>query len=300
MSDEVGDPASAQPHSRRTFTDYRQEAADWITTASGDYYPNVIEPANSLYEPVLAKFGQLVDMSTSSVELLRHVSDVKGSMRVQLLRVFRKYVSPSTSVEMLKRKKDIENIIRRFGDEFRPIEQVRSAFHGQPIPDAPLSVLLWEYKDRGKKGYELTDLFFDEFELLFPDLTMTGPRRAGRDVLMREIFPDYPFPRQPVDFVIRDSDDVLAIGLARYDSDRGGAQEDDRTSGYKNTANTILTYCAEHGLKTKVLFLNDGPGLLLGSMWRDYAELEASNPARIMVFTLRMFRARLTLEWLRG
>jgi len=93
-------------------------------------------------------------------------------------------------------------------------------------------------------------------------------------------------------------DEILAIGLARYDSDRGGAQEDDRTGGYYNCANEILTYAKLHGLRTKVIFLNDGPGLLLGSMWNDYARLENSWPGRIMVATLRMIPERITLDWL--
>jgi len=296
----MDDPRAGQPVPRRTFADYRQDAGNWITTASGDFYPDVIEPAESLYAPVLAKFGQLLDVSRSSAELLRHISDVRGPMRIQLLRVFRKYVSPPTSVEMLKRKGDLDGIIERFGPEFRDIGAVTAAFKGRPVSDAPLSVLLWEYKDRGQKGYELTDLFFDEFGLLFPDLSIDGPRRAGRDILMREVFADFPAPRQPVDFVIKERDTVLAIGLARYDSDRGGAQEDDRTSGYNNTARMILDYCEARGLRTKVMFLNDGPGLLLGSMWRDYADLEASNRGKVLVFTLRMFRERVTLDWLRS
>ena len=51
-------------------------------------------------------------------------------------------------------------------------------------------------------------------------------------------------------------------------------------------------------LKTKVIFLNDGPGLLLGSMWDDYSKLEKINSDRIMVLTLRMLDERLTEEWL--
>jgi len=50
----------------------------------------------------------------------------------------------------------------------------------------------------------------------------------------------------------------------------------------------------------KVIFLNDGPGLLLGSMWDDYAKLEDSWPGRILVMTLRMVQERLTLAWLRS
>lgn len=51
------------------------------------------------------------------------------------------------------------------------------------------------------------------------------------------------------------------------------------------------------GLNTKDYF-NDGPGLLLGSMWDDYSKLENVNPSKIMVLTLRMLNDRLTKEWL--
>lgn len=292
------DPRAEEPQPRRSFADYRRDAIEWITTASGNYYPDVIEAAESLYAPVLSKFGQLLEASDTSADLLRNIVSVRGPMRTQLLRVFHRYVSHETTVEMLKRKGKIEETIHDFGHRFRGIDAVKAAFQARPIPDAPICVLLWEYKDRGKKGYELTGLFFEEFEMLFPDLTIRGPRRAGRDVFMGTVFRDYPYPRQPVDFVITEGDIVLAIGLARYDQDRGGSQEDDRTSGYRNTARTILDYCETHGLRTKVMFLNDGPGLLLGSMWSDYAELEESVPGKIMVFTLRMLRARVTLDWL--
>lgn len=93
---------------------------------------------------------------------------------------------------------------------------------------------------------------------------------------------------------------MLAIGLVRYDSDRGGAQEDDRTGGYFNCAQEIFMYTKLNKLRTKVVFVNDGPGLLLGSMWDDYARLERSEKGRILVLTLRMVPERLTLEWLRS
>ncbi len=91
---------------------------------------------------------------------------------------------------------------------------------------------------------------------------------------------------------------MLAVGLAHYDSDRGGAQEDNRTGGYKNCADEVLTYAQKHGLDLRVIFLNDGPGLLLGSTWRDYAALEESWPGKIRVITLRMVPERITAEWL--
>ena len=65
-----------------------------------------------------------------------------------------------------------------------------------------------------------------------------------------------------------------------------------------NCAKEILEYDAlrRHGIK--VIFVNDGPGLLLGSMWDDYAKLEAMNPKRLLVITLRMFSERLKEKWL--
>lgn len=72
----------------------------------------------------------------------------------------------------------------------------------------------------------------------------------------------------------------------------------DRTGGYKNCADEILSYCKGKRMKTKVVFLNDGPGLLLGSMWRDYAEIEKLGKGKILVTTLRMLDERLTKDWL--
>ena len=136
------------------------------------------------------------------------------------------------------------------------------------MPDEALCAVLWEYKDRGKKGYDLTERFFEMVRGQMPAMQITGPERAGKDILMKSVFDDYPNPNRPVDFVISDATgDVLAIGLARYDSDRGGAQEDDRTGGYRDCASEILGYADSKHLRTKVVFLNDGPGLLLGSMW---------------------------------
>lgn len=71
-----------------------------------------------------------------------------------------------------------------------------------------------------------------------------------------------------------------------------------RIGGYRNCADEILTFAQANNLKTKVIFLNDGPGLLLGTMWDDYAKLEQSWPGKIMVLTLRMVPERLTLDWL--
>jgi hypothetical protein len=53
-------------------------------------------------------------------------------------------------------------------------------------------------------------------------------------------------------------------------------------------------------LKTKVIFINDGPGLLLGSMWEDYSKIEERHPDEVKVLTLRMIEERLPASWLKG
>lgn len=282
------------------FADYKGDAPNQITMANGAFYPDILVQACELYKPVLVYFGQLVATSASSEILLKEITKLTQTwMRIQLLRVFRKYVSPNTSVEMLKSKNKIPMVCETFGKDFRPIHIVQKKFNERPIPDEALCAILWEYKDRGQKGYSLTENFFDIFQSKFPDYMIEGPKRAGADIQLRNVFPDYPNPTRPVDFIIKDNNkNILAIGFARYDSDRGGAQEDDRTGGYNNCAHEILDYTAKHNLNVKVIFLNDGPGLLLGSMWDDYSKLERINPNKIMVLTLRMFNDRLTKEWL--
>lgn len=287
---------------RASFAAYKRDARNWITLVTGEYYPDILIHACTLYQPVLEHFGMLLRQSESSIRLLLNIAEIPTPwMRVQVARVFRKYVSPETPVEMLKQKSKAQKITDEFGGTFRPIQEVQAAFDRRPMPDEAICAILWEYKDRGKKGYDLTTRFFELFRQQFPVLSLDGPERAGRDIRLGTVFDDYPYPNRPVDFVVREGDEVLAIGLARYDGDRGGAQEDDRTGGYKNCADEILGYCHQVGLKkVKVLFMNDGPGLLLGSMWNDYASIEARNQKRIRVFTLRMLPERITMEWLRS
>ena len=281
------------------FSDYRDDALNWITLSSGEYYPDILQDACELYKPVLVLFGQIMKRSESSERLFMDLCDTAdGWMRIQLARVFRKYVSPDTPVELLKKKTKAKQICEQFGGRFRPINEVQAAFASRPVPDEALCAVLWEYKERGKKGYDLTERFFNIIKEQLPHLSICGPERAGKDILLSTIFEDYPNQKRPVDFVISNPDGVLAVGLARYDSDRGGSQEDDRTGGYKNCVDEILTYCREKGMDIKVIFLNDGPGLLLGSMWSDYSDIEKRWGNKIRVLTLRMVSERLTQEWL--
>ena len=67
------------------------------------------------------------------------------------------------------------------------------------------------------------------------------------------------------------------------------------------SCNLIAHKCREViSLSTPSLFLNDGPGLLLGSMWDDYSQLEERWENKIKVLTLRMIPERLTEDWLKG
>lgn len=285
----------------KTFADYKNEGHNWITLATGEYYPDILPDACQLYAPVLITFSQILKTSESSERLFMNISEIKEQwMRVQLARVFRKYVSPSTPVEMLKKKTKASDICDQFGQEFRPIQEVQKAFNSRPIPDEALCAILWEYRSRGQKGYDLTEKFFSIFRMKFPGLIIEGPERAGKDIRLGDVLDDYPNPQRPVDFIIfnETKKKLLCVGLARYDSDRGGAQEDDRTGGYKNCADEILNYSKLKKLDIKVVFINDGPGLLLGSMWNDYSTIEKSWPNKIIVATLRMVPERITKKWL--
>jgi hypothetical protein len=283
----------------KSFADYRDEGHLWITLSTGEYYPDVLPLACELYKPVLVTFGQMLKSAHSSTDLFMAIAQTQPQwMRIQLCRVFRKYVSPETSVEMLKKKSAARNICDHFGKGFREITEIQARFQSRSMPDEALCAILWEYKDRGRKGYDLTERLFTIIRERFPSLEITGPGRAGKDVLLGELFRDYPKPDRPVDFVLTHKGTAVAIGLAHYDSDRGGAQEDDRTGQYRDCATEVLDYAKRHSLPLKVIFLNDGPGLLLGSMWRDYAYIEESRPGLIKVMTLRMVPERITLQWL--
>lgn len=288
----------------KSFRDYAPtERRNYITLSTGEYYPDILEDACRLYMPVLETFSQLLKRAESSPALFMSIADTPNQwMRIQLCRVFRKYVSPETPVEMLKKKTNAREICKNFGDGFRPVQVVQERFDSRPLPDEALCAVLWEYKDRGKKGYDLTEKFFNMIQGKYPNLKIWGPKRAGADVQAKEIWKDFPNDSRPLDFVISSKNKKVtyAVGLARYDGDRGGAQEDDRTGGYKNCADEILSYVHDHGLSTKVIFLNDGPGLLLGSMWEDYSRLEERYPNEVKVLTLRMIEERMTEEWLVG
>jgi hypothetical protein len=286
----------------RPFGDYRSDARRWITIFDTEFYPDTLDAALAKYGPILGAFEQMAEEAPNSGDLLRDIQAAPKEVRGQLLRVFRKYVSPDTSVEMLKRVQKTEEVIEDFGERFRPIEEVRLNLGQRPSPDEALIALLAEYGDRGKKGYELTEAFFLWFEAEFGEAgwTVAGPSGAGRDIDLKDVIAGYP-SGTPVDFVVSDPDGkVRVVGFARYDSDRGGAQEDDRVGGNERRLREILRFPPAAGAPpVKVVFLNDGPGLLLGSMWADYAAIENGGEGRALVTTLKMAQAsRFSIDWI--
>lgn len=286
-----------RPKAAPTFGGYKSEAARWITLVESQFYPDYLEAAVVKYGAPLERFTLLVAEAADSAALLRRISDEPQPLRGQLLRIFRKYVSPDTSVEMLKRKQKIEEVVRDFGDRFRTLDEVQTNLAARPDLDEVMAALLHEYSARGQKGYELTEAFFLWFQEKFAETyDIQGPIGAGHDVMLDEVLDAFP-ARIPADFLISTKEaGPVAVGFARYDSDRGGAQEDDRTGGNREKANTILNYAHQQGIRLRVIFLNDGPGLLLGSMWDDYAALEMLGED-IIVCTLKMLDERL-LDWL--
>lgn len=179
----------------RNFRDFMpDERRNYITLSSGEYYPDILEDACRLYTPVLETFSRMLHMSESSTALLMNISRTPTQwMRIQLCRVFRKYVSPETPVEMLKKKSKANQICSDFGEGFRPIHIVQEKFDMRPLPDEALCAVLWEYKDRGQKGYDLTDKFFDMIQKNFLIYTfgvlvvlaqMFKPNQFGKTILI--------------------------------------------------------------------------------------------------------------------
>src|SRR5580698_4851375 len=106
----------------KRFRDYLPENGKWITFVDSGYYPDSLEEAKQRYTPILNRFSELVRVSSSSQELFLRIVKGPSASRVQLLRIFRKYVSPDTSVEMMKRVGKANDLLEQFGDRFRPIE----------------------------------------------------------------------------------------------------------------------------------------------------------------------------------
>lgn len=281
------------------FSKYKKEGSKYITLLDSPYYPVYLQEAVKIFEDIEKKFRQLVNEAEDSASLLRLIHKEPGVIRNKLLSYFCRYVSPNTKTELLKKKGNLEKNIRDFKGEFTHIDTLRERLSTRPNPDEVMAALLFQYINRGEKGYLLTKQFFNWFRNKFSDnFKIIGPEGPGRDIDISKVLEDFK-EKMPADFVIFDkpNDNPVAIGFARYDTDRGGSQEDDRTSGNRDKIPSILKYNKDKNLNIKIIFVNDGPGLLLGSMWDDYSKIEKESP-QVLVTTLKMLDERLTEDWL--
>jgi hypothetical protein len=67
---------SDAPELKTTFAQYKKDAHNWITLATGEFYPDILVDACLLYTPVLEMFGRLIRTSESSERLFMQISEV--------------------------------------------------------------------------------------------------------------------------------------------------------------------------------------------------------------------------------
>jgi hypothetical protein len=268
-------------------------------------FPEILTILSKKYDGDIALFRSLVVVASSSGDLLDRIRQpsIPAPTRMSLLKIFRRCVSPILDTENTKKISSVStaSLVENYGVTFKQIDLLKLQFaemDGTTL--GALAALIGEYDNRGQLGYALTGLFFDWFEKRFEgEFTIEGPRGAGRDIELRTIFPDYQGD-YPCDFVIRTygEGEVLAIGFARYDSTRGGAQSDDRTGGNSYKVSKIKEYCAKSSDRLRVLFLADGPGLGHRDTWKAACDLDGDWDGNVRVTTLKLAEARVTADWL--
>ncbi|MFI3904733.1 hypothetical protein [Ochrobactrum sp. S1502_03] len=268
-------------------------------------FPEILDVTLAKYEDSIDDFIELIRQVNSSSELLEQIRGAKftGKKRMALLKMFRRAVAPVIDTEMAKKVKTVatKTLVDNYGSTFKPIELLKEQFEAlTPVSKAALAALIGEYDTRGQIGYSLTGLFFDWFETEFESvMTIEGPRGAGRDIELSTVLPGF-VGEYPCDFVIRKSKskEVLAIGFARYDATRGGAQSDDRTGGNSYKVAVAREYCEMSGDKIRIIFLADGPGLAHGDTWRSAVELDGDWDGNVRVTTMKLADQRVTADWL--
>ncbi len=270
-------------------------------------FPEILDVLKEKYDGDIKLFIKLINEVNSSAELLNRIrsNEFGSGTRMSLLKMFRRCVSPVLDTETTKKIQKIstESLVENFGYTFKSIEKLKKQF-SNISEDAlsALAALIGEYDNRGQSGYELTELFFTWFEEVFKnDFIIEGPRGAGRDIELCNLFSDFK-GNCPCDFAIKNKIDgkILAIGFARYDSTRGGAQSDDRTGGNANKVEKARAFSNETGLNFKIIFLSDGPGLSHKDTWEESCLLDGSWNDNVRVTTLKTAGNRITLDWLKS
>ncbi|BAO43893.1 hypothetical protein [Thiolapillus brandeum] len=271
---------------------------------SGITFPECLEGRVEKYAPYVQRFRSLILNSNNSAQLLETIRDPSfgtGPERMPFLKLFRRCVSPVCDTEATKKVRAISTstFVDNYGHTFKPIEELAEQFGWISCGElAALCALVGEYDDRGQQGYVLTDLFFTWFEQAFDDFSIEGPRGAGKDIQLSEVFPAFE-GEYPADFIVRDhSGNVQAVGFARYDSTRGGSQSDDRTGGNSDKVAKAKGFSKKTGESFKLIFLADGPGLAHQDTWAEACTLDGKWDGKVRVTTLKTAPQRITREWL--
>ena len=273
-------------------------------------FPEILEALWCKYEQDISLFASLINQSHSSADLLSRIrsNSFSADQRMSLLKIFRRCVSPILDTEMAKKIRSVptSQLVENYSFSFKDISLLKQQFENLTLEQASaLAALIGEYDTRGQLGYILTDRFFTWFEQnLGQDFTIEGPRGAGKDVELSTVFADFS-GSYPCDFVIRDRNTqiVHAIGFARYDSTRGGAQSDDRTGGNSDKVAKAKEYWAtspQAAQTLRLIFLSDGPGLAHRDTWQESCVLDGAWQGNVRVITLKLAPSRITSAWLRG
>jgi len=270
-------------------------------------FPEILDVCSKKYANDIANFKALVAAASSSSNLLASIRSTRftADQRMSLLKMFRRSVSPVLDTEMAKKitKVTTDSLVNGLGHTFKPINLLKQQFANlSRDEEAALAALIGEYDTRGQLGYLLTGQFFDWFEATFSSyFSIDGPRGAGRDIELSSIFSDY-IGSFPCDFVIRSLSDnaVRAIGFARYDSTRGGAQSDDRTGGNSDKVSKAREFCRQFGNSFRIIFLSDGPGLAHRDTWEEACRLDGAWDGNVRVTTLKTAPSRVDPNWLLG
>ncbi|MDM3397465.1 hypothetical protein OGV35_06795 [Citrobacter sp. Cb016] len=269
-------------------------------------FPEFLPQRINNYAPMIELFREIVMTSQSSYDILfkiRNPGAFTASVRMSLLKIFRRCVCTILDTEATKKitKITTSDLYNAYGNLFKDIVTLQSQFANITAEEiSSLASLLGEYDDRGQQGYVLTDLFFDWFdEKLGSCFSITGPRGAGRDIELSTVFPQF-VGSCPCDFIINDlfSNQVKAIGFARYDSTRGGSQSDDRTGGNNDKVNKAMQFSLQSGEDFKIIFLSDGPGLTHNDTWFETCYLDGQWDGNVRVTTLKTADDRVTMDWL--
>lgn len=268
-------------------------------------FPEILVACKGKYSNDIQCFKEIVAASSSSAELLGKIRSPRftGDERMSLLKMFRRCVSPVIDTEMAKKVTKIPTaqIVSTFGHTFKDIRLLQQQFLNiSSDQEAALAALIGEYDTRGQLGYLLTDKFFNWFEGKFKnEFTIEGPRGAGRDIELSTVLDGYT-GNYPCDFVIRQlpTNNVVAVGFARYDSTRGGAQSDDRTGGNSDKVSKAKEFCTATGKSLRLVFLADGPGLAHKDTWEEACKLDNSWGGNVRVVTLKTAETQISPDWL--